>query len=99
MADAKPRIRVKAGSRLLTFEDGVAAQAARAVLSVDTKAAPSDSIRAYEMARGNRALTADSFQNFSLNLGLGTNNALSDSTYGFLPVTRDRTLLEWIYRG
>lgn len=45
------------------------------------------------------AATADSFQNFSLNLGLGTNNALSDSTYGFLPVTRDRTLLEWIHRG
>jgi len=43
--------------------------------------------------------TGDTFQNFSLNLGLGTNNALSDSTYGFLPVTRDRTLLEWIHRG
>ncbi len=51
----------------------------------------------YERARGR--LTQDTFQNFSLNLGLGTNNALSDSTYGFLPITRDRTLLEWIYRG
>lgn len=47
----------------------------------------------------NDSKTADSFQNFSLNIGLGTNNALSDSTYGFLPVTRDRTLLEWIHRG
>jgi hypothetical protein len=45
------------------------------------------------------AKVGDTFQNFSLNLGLGTNNALSDSTYGFLPVTRDRTLLEWIHRG
>lgn len=55
------------------------------------------SIKRYERARG--GFTADTFQNFSLNLGLGTNNALSDSTYGFLPITRDRTLLEWIYRG
>ena len=56
----------------------------------------SGSVKRYERERGN---TRDTFQNFSLNLGLGTNNALSDSTYGFLPITRDRTLLEWIYRG
>lgn len=43
--------------------------------------------------------TGDSFQNFSLNLGLGTNNALTGSTYGFNPITRIRTLLEWMYRG
>ena len=48
---------------------------------------------------GDSLKTGDTFQNFSLNIGLGTNNALSDSTYGFLPVTRDRTLLEWIHRG
>jgi hypothetical protein len=41
----------------------------------------------------------DSFQNFALKLGMGTNNAVSDSTYGFNPVTRLRLLLEWIYRG
>ena len=45
------------------------------------------------------AVTLDSFQNFSLNLGLGTDNALTGSTYGFNPITRIRTLLEWIYRG
>ena len=44
-------------------------------------------------------MTADSFQNFGLNLGQGTDNALSDSTYGFNPITRQRTLLEWIHRG
>lgn len=44
-------------------------------------------------------LTTDSFQNIMLKLGMGTDNALSSSTYGFNPVTRVRTLLEWIYRG
>ncbi len=42
---------------------------------------------------------ADSFQNFGLALGMGTANALSSSQYGFNPITRVRTLLEWIYRG
>ena len=41
----------------------------------------------------------DSFQNFALNLGMGTDNAISGSTYGFNPITRNRTLLEWIHRG
>lgn len=44
--------------------------------------------------------TQDSFQNFILNLGQGTDNAVfSGSTYGFNPITRVRTLLEWIHRG
>lgn len=43
--------------------------------------------------------TSDSFQNFALSLGIGTDNALTGSTYGFNPITRIRTLLEWIYRG
>jgi phage-related protein (TIGR01555 family) len=43
--------------------------------------------------------TSDSFQNFEHNLGIGANNAMSSSTYGFNPITRNRTLLEWIYRG
>lgn len=43
--------------------------------------------------------TSDSFQNFALKLGMGTDNTLSQSTYGFNPITRVRTLLEWIYRG
>lgn len=45
------------------------------------------------------ARVGDSFQNYGLNLGMGTQNALSGSTYGFNPITRVRTLLEWIYRG
>lgn len=43
--------------------------------------------------------TTDAFQNFGLNIGLGTNNALSQSQYGFFPITRIRTLLDWIHRG
>jgi phage-related protein (TIGR01555 family) len=43
--------------------------------------------------------TDDSFVNFEHNLGISANNALSTATYGFNPITRQRTLLEWIYRG
>ena len=43
--------------------------------------------------------TADSFVNFEQNLGITASNAMSSSTYGFNPITRQRTLLEWIYRG
>lgn len=45
------------------------------------------------------ARAADSFQNFALQLGIGTDNALSASTYGYNPVTRIRVMLEWIHRG
>jgi phage-related protein (TIGR01555 family) len=43
--------------------------------------------------------TADSFQNFSAALGLGTGNLTDTSGYGFNPITRQRTLLEFIHRG
>lgn len=43
--------------------------------------------------------TQDSFQNFAANLGVGTDNLMSGSVYGFNPVTRIRTQLEWIHRG
>jgi uncharacterized protein len=43
--------------------------------------------------------TVDSFVNFSMNLGIGSDNPMTDSTYGFNPITRNRTLLEWIHRG
>jgi uncharacterized protein len=45
------------------------------------------------------AVTRDSFFNSLLQLGGGTDNALSASSYGFNPITRIRTLLEWIHRG
>lgn len=45
------------------------------------------------------ARTTDSFQNFAARLGIGTDNLSSQDTYGFNPITRVRTLLEWMYRG
>lgn len=45
------------------------------------------------------AATADSFVNFAHKLGVGADNALTSGTYGYNPVTRNRILLEWIYRG
>lgn len=41
----------------------------------------------------------DSFQNFLFNMGVGTDNPTSSSTYGFNPITRVHTLLEWVHRG
>lgn len=43
--------------------------------------------------------TLDSFVNFAQNLGIGADNPLSSGSYGFNPITRNRTLLEWIHRG
>ena len=54
------------------------------------------------LAREKRAAdkkTRDNFMNFNLQLGQGTDNALSNSTYGCNPITRYRVLLEWIHRG
>lgn len=46
-----------------------------------------------------KASATDSFQNFQARLGMGTDNLMSASQYGFNPITRTRTLLEWIHRG
>jgi phage-related protein (TIGR01555 family) len=45
------------------------------------------------------APTFDSFQNFAAKLGIGTDNLSTAGTYGFNPITRDHTLLEWMHRG
>jgi hypothetical protein len=64
---------------------------ARRALSADKK---------LREAQDNRTQkTLDSFQNFAAALGIGTSNLMSNSTYGFNPITRIRTLLEWIHRG
>ena len=52
-----------------------------------------------EDQKSRAGLTQDAFQNFALNLGRGTNNALTGSSYGFDPITRVRTLLDFIHRG
>jgi len=54
---------------------------------------------AAEKVRAKSAKTADSFQNLIAKLGIGTDNISSAGTYGFNPITRERTLLEWIHRG
>lgn len=44
-------------------------------------------------------ITQDSFVNFAQKLGVGADNPLTSSSYGYNPITRNRTLLEWIHRG
>jgi phage-related protein (TIGR01555 family) len=64
------------------------------------KAAPAVSVKDGDLVIDERTKSIlDSFQNFALNLGVGTDNALAGSTYGFNPLTRQRTILEWMYRG
>ena len=41
----------------------------------------------------------DGFQNFEAALGLGTNNQMSSSRYGFNPLTRNRIELDYMFRG
>lgn len=43
--------------------------------------------------------TSDSFQNVAARLGIGTDNLSSSSTYALNPITRQRSQLEWMYRG
>ena len=43
--------------------------------------------------------TFDNFQNFQAQLGYGTQNLASGSSYGFNPLSRNHTVLEWMYRG
>src|SRR5690606_23226956 len=43
--------------------------------------------------------TVDSFQNFLTRLGIGTGNANDASRWGYNLITRNRTLLEAMYRG
>ena len=43
--------------------------------------------------------TRDTFVNFLTKTGIGTQNLSSGNTYGFNPISRNRTLIEWMYRG
>lgn len=42
---------------------------------------------------------ADSFVNFAHKMGVGADNPLSSAGYGFNPLSRQRMVLEWMYRG
>ena len=43
--------------------------------------------------------TRDSFQNLTARLGIGAQNLASQSTYAINPITRNRMMLEYAYRG
>ncbi|WP_449411077.1 DUF1073 domain-containing protein [Methylobacterium komagatae] len=43
--------------------------------------------------------TADTYQNVVARLGVGTSNIHSGSTYGYNPISRNRMLLDFMYRG
>jgi len=43
--------------------------------------------------------TTDSLVNFAHKMGVGADNPLSSTTYGFNPITRNRVMMEWMYRG
>lgn len=64
-----------------------------------TKATQRRAAAGHERIAKKAIKTHDSYQNVALALGQGTKNPLSASTYGFNPITRIRTLLDWIYRG
>lgn len=61
----------------------------RSALNADTKA----------RTKAQKTKALDSFVNFQHNMGIGTDNPMTSSSYGFNPVTRNRTLLEWVHRG
>lgn len=50
-------------------------------------------------ASTNDAAVLDSFTNFAMKMGVGADNPLSTAGYGFNPISRVRTTLEWIHRG
>jgi phage-related protein (TIGR01555 family) len=75
-------------------------------MKTSIKAAVRDAVRADTRQRKSLSdgtqlsgATMDSFVNLSHKLGIGADNALSSGSYGYNPITRNRTLLEWIHRG
>lgn len=54
---------------------------------------------AKQAAKDGTVVSMDSFVNFAQKLGVGADNPTSTAGYGFNPVTRIRTMLEWIHRG
>lgn len=50
-------------------------------------------------AGGAKAWTKDSYQNFAASVGVGAANLTSGGSYGFNPITRNHTQLEFMYRG
>jgi uncharacterized protein len=70
----------------------------RSIQRVVNKAKTADAKVRAKAAKSSQK-TLDSFVNFSMKMGMGADNPMSSSSYGFNPVSRVRTLLEWIHRG
>lgn len=69
----------------------------------DARRARREDVRGRMRSRGTtadaEASTVDSFVNFAQKLGIGTDSPMSTASYGFNPITRQRQVLEWMYRG
>lgn len=76
-----------------------AKSAARAAKQEEMRARNAITSITKDQAQTIRGVSADSFVNFAHKLGMGADNALTSSRYGFNPISRDRLLLEWIHRG
>ena len=63
------------------------------------RTARAENRRAIDAARREAKRSTDSFQNFALGLGIGTNNPTSGNMYGYNPKTKQRVELEWAHRG
>lgn len=85
----KSKVSVKSAARTIKAQDAK-------VLKASKKPLPPGASESHQHLNG---VTHDSFQNFAAKLGMGTDNLMSASTYGFNPITRIRTTLEWIHRG
>jgi len=82
---------IKAAVRDAKLADTRARKPISAALAKTQVAAATDKLLA--------GVTNDSFVNFAHKLGIGADNALTSGTYGYNPITRNRILLEWMYRG
>ena len=71
----------------------------KSISRASTSALKQDSAAREKAGKKEKSTTLDSFVNFAHNMGIGADNPMSSSSYGFNPVTRDRTKLEWIHRG
>ncbi len=70
------------------------------IKSVADKAIRDEAERLDKVEKEKQRLAAgDSFTNFSHKMGVGADNPLSTAGYGFNPISRVRTTLEWIHRG
>lgn len=71
----------------------------RRVYRIQAGSRPHVSPNVFVKGEGTRAFTGDTYQNVAARLGIGTDNMQSAGTYGFNPITRNRQLLEFMYRG